>query len=127
VEILMSVVIGICFAAAVYLLLQSRLLQVLLGIALLGHAVNLLIFVSSGLSGLAVPIVPHGEEVLPATSVDPLPQALILTAIVIGFGLLGFALALTYRTYRELGHDDIDRMLNTDRLDEPQPAAEVSA
>lgn len=119
----MSVVIGVCFAAAVYLLLQSRLLQVLLGIALLGHAVNLLIFVSSGLSGQAVPIVPHGETVLPATSADPLPQALILTAIVIGFGLLGFALALTYRTYRELGHDDIDRMHNTDRLDEPEPAA----
>ncbi|MFW5829936.1 MAG: NADH-quinone oxidoreductase subunit K [Planctomycetota bacterium] len=114
----MSVVIGVCFAAAVFLLLQHRLLQVLLGIALLSHAVNLLILVGGGLGGTAVPIVPPGETVLDPAAADPLPQALILTAIVISFGLLGFALALAWRCVAVLGHDDTDRLRNTDRLDE---------
>lgn len=117
-ESLMSLVIGTCFAAAVYLMLQGRLLQVLLGIALLSHAVNLLILVASGLHGESVPIIAEDQTVLSSAAADPLPQALILTAIVIGFGLLGFALALAYRCLVVLGHDDIDRLRNTDRLDE---------
>lgn len=114
----MSIAIGICYASAVYLLLQRRLLQVLLGIALLGHATNLLILVASGLRGTEVPIIAEGAATLSAHAADPLPQAFILTAIVIGFALLGFALALAYRCMRVLGHDDIDELNNTDRLDE---------
>lgn len=116
-ELLMSIVIGVCYAAAVFLLLQKRLLQVILGIALLGHATNLLIFVAAGLHGKSLPIIPEGAEVLPSTAVDPLPQALILTAIVIGLALFGFSLALAYRCVAVLGHEDIDRLTHTDRLD----------
>ena len=116
-EILMSIVIGVCYASAVFLLLQKRLLQVLLGIALLSHAINLLIFVAAGLHGTSLPIIPEGKEILPSTAVDPLLQALILTSIVIGLALFGFALALAYRCMAVLGHDDIDQLTNTDRLD----------
>jgi multicomponent Na+:H+ antiporter subunit C len=118
-ELIMSLVIGVCYASAVFLLLQKRLLQIVLGIALLGHATNLLIFVAAGLHGSTVPIIPNGAEGLPPTAVDPLPQALILTAIVIGLALFGFSLALAYRCVAVLGHDDIDQLTNTDRLDDP--------
>ena len=114
----MSIVIGVCYATAVFLLLQKRLLQVILGISLLGHATNLLIFVAAGLHGTSLPIIPEGAEALPATAVDPLPQALILTAIVIGLALFGFSLALAYRCVAVLGHDDIDQLTYTDRLDD---------
>ncbi len=118
-EIIMSLVIGVFYACAVFLLLQKRLLQIVLGIALLGHATNLLIFVAAGLHGSSVPIIPKGAEVLPSTAVDPLPQALILTAIVIGLALFGFSLALAYRCVAVLGHDDIDQITHTDSLDDP--------
>jgi len=114
----MSLVIGVCYAAAVFLLLQKRLIQIILGIALLGHATNLLIFVAAGLNGNSLPIIPTGMEVLPVTAVDPLPQALILTAIVIGLALFGFSLALAYRCVAVLGHDDIDQITHTDSLDD---------
>ncbi|MCK5356398.1 MAG: NADH-quinone oxidoreductase subunit K [Methyloprofundus sp.] len=114
----MSIVIGVCYASAVFLLLQKRLLQIILGIALLGHASNLLIFVAAGLHGSSLPIIPNGADVLPPTAVDPLPQALILTAIVIGLALFGFSLALAYRCVAVLGHDDIDQITHTDSLDD---------
>ncbi len=123
----MSIVIGVCYASAVFLLLQKRLLQVLLGIALLGHATNLLIFVAAGLHGTSLPIIPEGAEVLPLTAVDPLPQALILTAIVIGFSLFGFSLALAYRCVAVLGHDDIDQLTHTDQLDDRDSASAEKA
>lgn len=115
----MSLVIGVCYAAAIFLLLQKRLIQIVLGIALLGHSTNLLIFVAAGLHGNTLPIIPTTMEVLPLTAVDPLPQALILTAIVIGLALFGFSLALAYRCVAVLGHDDIDQITHTDSLDEP--------
>ena len=118
-EIVMSLVIGVCYATAVFLLLQKRLLQIILGISLLGHATNLLIFVAAGLHGSSLPIIPNGAEVLPVTAVDPLLQALILTSIVIGLALFGFSLALAYRCVAVLGHDDIDQITHTDSLDVP--------
>ncbi len=123
-EIIMSIVIGVCYACAVFLLLQKRLLQIVLGIALLGHSTNLLIFVAAGLYGDSVPIIPKGAESLPLTAVDPLPQALILTAIVIGLALFGFSLALAYRCVVVLGHDDIDQIIHTDSLDDPVSTAD---
>lgn len=117
-EIIMSIVIGVCYASAIFLLLQKRLLQIIIGISLLGHATNLLIFVASGLHGSTLPIIAKGATTLPNTAVDPLPQALVLTAIVIGLALFGFSLALAYRCVAVLGHDDIDQITHTDSLDE---------
>lgn len=117
-EIIMSIVIGVCYASAIFLLLQKRLLQIILGISLLGHVTILLIFVVSGLHGSTLPIIAKGAQILPPSAVDPLPQALILTAIVIGLALFGFSLALAYRCVAVLGHDDIDQITHTDSLDE---------
>jgi len=123
-EIIMSIVIGVSYASAVFLLLQKRLLQIILGIALLGHATNLLIFVASGLHGTTLPIIGNEAKVLASTAVDPLPQALILTAIVIGLALFGFSLALAYRCVAVLGHDDVDQITHTDSLDESTSLSE---
>jgi len=123
-EIIMSIVIGVSYAAAVFLLLQKRLLQIILGISLLGHSTNLLIFVASGLHGSTLPIIANEATALASTAVDPLPQALILTAIVIGLALFGFSLALAYRCVAVLGHDDIDQITHTDSLDESTSLSE---
>ncbi len=122
-EIIMSIVIGVCYSTAVFLLLQKRLLQVILGISLLGHASNLLIFVAAGLHGSSLPIIAKGADVLSESAVDPLPQALILTAIVIGLALFGFSLALAYRCVAVLGHDNIEQLTHTDSLDDTQSVA----
>ncbi|MBU2610130.1 MAG: Na+/H+ antiporter subunit C [Chloroflexi bacterium] len=112
-EILLAILVGGLYAAGVYMLLRRSLVKILIGLALLGHAANLLIFTSAGLTRGQPPVIAASETVLSAPYADPLPQALVLTAIVIGFGLTAFALALTYRVYKIVGTDDLDRMRGT--------------
>lgn len=114
-ELILAITIGILFAAAAYLLLRRSVVKTILGIALLSQAVNLLILTSSGLRSGAVAFVPPGAENLPSDSADPLPQALILTAIVIAFGLLAFTLAMVQRVDATVGTDDLDEMNGTDQ------------
>ena len=109
-EILLAVVIGILYASAIYLLLRRSLVKLLIGLALLTHATNLLIFTAAGLSHGGPPVIGADADVLAAGSADPLPQALILTAIVISLGVMAFALALASRVYRVTGSDDLDRL-----------------
>lgn len=106
----MSVVVGGLFAFGLYLMLQRGVLNVLIGLSLIGHAANLAIFVAAGARVAPAPLVPAGAEVPPPGHADPLPQALILTAIVIGFGVLGFALALARRASEALDDDDLDAL-----------------
>lgn len=87
---------AVMYAAGVYVLLERSLTRVLIGFMLVGNATNLLILIMSGRAGLP-PIV--GDGVDPAEFADPLPQALILTAIVINFGVTAFLLALIYRSW----------------------------
>lgn len=94
--VVLPVVIGGLYAAGVYLLLDRSLTRVLLGFLLLGNATNLLLLSAGGPAGLA-PILGYAE---PGEMSDPLPQALILTAIVITFGIASFLLALIYRSWR---------------------------
>jgi multicomponent Na+:H+ antiporter subunit C len=109
-ETILSLLTGLLVALGVYLLLRRSLVQVLLGIMFLSHAANLVIFVSGGLRRDVAPMI-DAQGGLPAGSyADPLPQALILTAIVIGFGLLAFALALVMRAQAKLGTDDVDQL-----------------
>jgi multicomponent Na+:H+ antiporter subunit C len=115
-ETLFAIVIGMFFAAAVYLMLSKYSVRILLGVAVLGNAVNLLLFTSGRLTREVPPIIPAGMETLPPETANPLPQALILTAIVISFSFFAFLLVLTYRAYQELGTDDTDEM----RLAEPR-------
>ncbi len=117
-EIALAILIGMFFAVSIYLLLSRAIIRMLLGISIFGNAVNLLIFTAGRLTKETPPIVPMGEEILLEPFANPLPQALILTAIVIGFALFTFLLVLGYRAYQELDADDTDTM----RIAEPERA-----
>ena len=111
---LAAVLVGVLFAGGIYLLLSRNMIRMLLGLAMLGHAANLLIFVAGGLTRGRAPIV--GEHVPPPGAVaDPIPQALILTAIVIGFGVFAFALILVRRSVLLTGSEDVDDLTSTER------------
>ena len=112
--LLLALAIGVLYAAGTYLLLRRSAVRVVFGLALLGHAANLLIFTAGRLVREGPPIVPPGALAPPVPSADPLPQALILTAIVIGFGVLAFLLALVERTHQVVPTDDVDELKGTD-------------
>ena len=96
VSLVLIVVMGVLFACGVYAMLERSLTRVLIGFLLVGNAVNILIYLMSGTPGLA-PIL--GEGVDPDEISDPLPQAFVLTAIVINLGITAFMLALIYRSW----------------------------
>ncbi|GAB2510165.1 Na+/H+ antiporter subunit C [Microbulbifer agarilyticus] len=116
-ESALVLVIGVMVAAGVYLMLAANLLCYLFGLILLSNAANLVIFVAGRLTRAVPPLIPKGQEAPLEPVANALPQAMILTAIVIGFGLLAFTLALVVACYRELGTIDSDHM----RLAEPPP------
>jgi multicomponent Na+:H+ antiporter subunit C len=120
---LLAPMVGVLFAAGAYLLLQRSLGQIIIGLALLSNGVNLLLFVSAGVSRDGAPLIQRGELELAAGGADPLPQALVLTAIVIGFGVLAFFIALAYRAYRVVGDDSTNLLNTSDRIEDP-PATE---
>jgi multicomponent Na+:H+ antiporter subunit C len=109
-EGLLAVASGVLYAAGIYLLLRRRLGQLIIGLGLLSNGTNLLIFTAGGLTRARPPVVPEGAERLTAPYADPVPQALILTAIVIGFGVLAFSLVLAYRVHATVGTDDVDEV-----------------
>lgn len=109
-ELGLAFVIGGLFAMGFYMLLRRSLVKLLFGIMLLGNAANLLIFAAAGLARGGVPIVPEGAETLAGPAADPLPQAFVLTAIVIGFGVLAFAIVLVRQAFWTLGSDDLDEL-----------------
>jgi multicomponent Na+:H+ antiporter subunit C len=107
---------GALYACALYMMMRRSMIKLIVGIALLSHASNLLLFTVSGVQRGNPPLLgDHGAPVSEGPTADPLPQALILTAIVISFGILAFALALIQRTYESVGSDDLDEMRTTDR------------
>ena len=113
-DIVLAITVGGLYAAGIYMMLRRSFAKLLIGLGLLSHAANILIFTAGGLVQGRVPVVP-AREMKPLTLVaDPLPQALILTAIVISFAVLAFALVLIYRTYQTLGTDDLDQLKATD-------------
>ncbi len=124
-EVLLALLVGWLFAAAVYLMLSRSLTRYLFGLVLIGNAANLVIFASGRLTRGEPALVPDGLAAPAATVANALPQALILTAIVIGFGLLAFAFVLAYRAHEELGTVDTDAMRIAEPIDEDKavPAA----
>jgi multicomponent Na+:H+ antiporter subunit C len=102
------------------MMLSRSLIRMLLGMTLLGNAVNLVIFIAGRLTRAVPPIVVSGDVPLPG-SANPLPQALILTAIVIGFAMFVFLLVLAYRAYEALEVDDTDAMRLAEPRGEPRP------
>jgi multicomponent Na+:H+ antiporter subunit C len=114
-ELVMAIVVGALFAAGLYTLLRRSIVRIAIGLVLLGHAANLLIFTAARLTRYEAPIIPPEAEAAAQTVADPLPQAMILTAIVISFGVLVFALVLIQRVYTAVGTDDVDSLTTTDR------------
>ncbi len=113
-HVLLAVVVGVLYAAGLYMMLRRSIIKLLIGLALIGHASNLLIFISAGLLRGSPPLVPPGEERLELVHTDPLPPALILTAIVISFAIVSFACVLVKRAYQEVGSDDLHQMRSTE-------------
>ena len=110
-EIILALVSGLLFVCSFYLMMRRNLLRFIIGLIILSNAVNLLIFTMGRLTPGQPPLVPHyGAEVPPVPYANPLPQALILTAIVISFGLLAFTLVLVYRNYTVGGTIDADEL-----------------
>jgi multicomponent Na+:H+ antiporter subunit C len=107
-ELLLAVASGVLYAAGIYLMLRRRLAQLIIGLGLLSNGTNLLIFTAGGLTRGRPPVIPEGAVALEPPYADPVPQALVLTAIVIGFGLLAFSLVLAHRVHEAAGSDDVD-------------------
>ena len=107
-EIIVSVAIGVLAGSGVWLLLRSRTFQVAIGLALLSYAVNLFIFAAGRLRIGAAPIVAAGTAADPAAYADPLPQALVLTAIVIGFATTALLLVVLLAARGFTGTDHVD-------------------
>jgi len=103
-EFLVASAIGVLVAAGIYLALRARTFQVVLGLTLLSYAVNLFLFASGRLTLGGAPIWQKGVT----GYADPLPQALVLTAIVITFGMTAFVVALALRSFLETGTDQVD-------------------
>ncbi|MCX7712167.1 MAG: NADH-quinone oxidoreductase subunit K [Chthoniobacterales bacterium] len=120
-ENLLAITIGAIYAFSFYLLLRRSLVKVILGVLLFGQGVNLLIFTAAGLTPDRGAFLKEDGSLQPPYA-DPLPQALILTAIVIGFGVLAFTLAMMHRLHRETGTDDLDE-LRSDEFDDPDKPA----
>jgi multicomponent Na+:H+ antiporter subunit C len=114
-SLLLIITIGLGVSASIYLMLARDLFRLLLGLTMLGSLTNLLLFMSGRPGSLLAPVIERGAEALPAGFTNPLPQALTLTAIVIGFALLAFALVLGARVAQ--GNALTDRL----RASEPVP------
>lgn len=109
--------ISLAVAAGVWLVLSRDMFRLIVGLAVLGSATNLIVFTAGRPGSLIPPLIEAGSAQLPAMAANPLPQALVLTAIVIGFALLCFALVLGAFIARRSGQHSVDR------LDAAEPVA----
>jgi multicomponent Na+:H+ antiporter subunit C len=116
-ETFLAVAIGVLYAGGVYMMLRRSMVKLIIGLILISHASNLLIFTVGGLTRGRPPLVSNAQEVTTAVPAyaDPVPQALILTAIVISFGVLAFLVVLVHRAYQSTGTDDMDDLTGPDR------------
>jgi multicomponent Na+:H+ antiporter subunit C len=119
-EVMLAVLAGLLVAGGAYLMMSGRTLPYLFGLTMISNAANVLIFGSGRLTFGKPPLVPDGAKTVEGVA-NALPQALILTAIVISFSFFAFLLVLTYRAYQELGTDDTDEMRLAEPRQEPLP------
>ncbi|MCF3932801.1 NADH-quinone oxidoreductase subunit K [Acuticoccus sp. M5D2P5] len=118
-NLVFSLAIAAIMGAGIYLVLSRNVMRIIFGVSLMSAGTNLLIFLAGGLQEIAPPVIEKGEEVLGTASANPLPQALILTAIVIGFSLVAFAAALALQVYRSDGTIDTREMTAAEDLGTP--------
>ncbi len=121
-EALLAITVGAMTAAGVYLMLSWNMMRFLFGLVVIGNAANLAILTVGRHYGPAPPLVPDGQTAPAELVANALPQALILTAIVISFGILAFTVVLLYRAYEEMGTISGDDM----RVAEPRPQPDQS-
>jgi multicomponent K+:H+ antiporter subunit C len=107
-SLLLALGVGVLAGTGVYLLLRARSFDTIVGLTLLSYAVNLFIFLMGRVKVGAPPIVRKGVAATLANYADPLPQALVLTAIVISFGMTALLLAIALRARAETGSDHVD-------------------
>jgi len=113
-EFLLAILVGVLYTAGVYMLLRRSVLKFIIGIIFLSNATNLLVFLAAGLiPGEPVFLDPAAGSTLQELA-DPLPQALVLTAVVIGFGIVVYLLAVKYRLFHETRTDDLDQLKPTE-------------
>lgn len=115
-EAAFAALVALFYAVSIYMMLSRHIIRILLGIAIFGNAVNMTIFAAGRILREIPPIIPAGASIIEGAVANPLPQALILTAIVISFSFFAFLLVLAYRAYEELGTDDTEEM----RVAEPR-------
>ena len=115
--LLVMITVSLCISAGVLLILSRDAFRIVVGFAVLGSAVNLIVFLAGRPSNLVPPVIPKGGDAMAEGAAGPLPQALVLTAIVIGFALLCFSLVLAARVSRDHGHSDVARQ----QASEPPP------
>ena len=99
---ILAILIGTLFGGGIFMLMCRAPVKLIIGLVLLSNAINLLIFVAAGMTRGKPPLIPPEASTLTGAVADPLPQALILTAIVISFGVLAFALVLFSRNFKAL-------------------------
>jgi len=119
-ELLLTALVGVLMASSVWLMLSRDLVKFLFGLILISNVANLVIFLVGGLT-LGEPAL-IGDAPESETYANALPQALVLTAIVIGFGLVSFTLILALRAWQALGTTDVDEMGLAERRDGPPPS-----
>lgn len=107
-ETVLAILVGFMYAAGIYLILRRSLVKLIVGLIILGNGANLLIFLLGGITRGNPPVIGDSDTILSSGFADPLPQALILTAIVISFGLQAFAMVLLQREYIQGGVEDLD-------------------
>ncbi len=115
-ELILVFVIGTLYTGGLYLMMRQSFVKVILGLILLGHAANLLIFLVGRITS-GRPAFINADGTITEPFADPLPQALILTAIVIGFGVQAFAIVLFKRAYQTSSTDNLDEMKSTDETE----------
>lgn len=116
-DLIFAIAVGLLFAASLYLILHRHLFKLIVGIMVFGLASNLYVFAIGRLTREKSAIIPGNADAAIEPFADPVPQALILTAIVIGFGLQAFAIVLVKRLHQASGTEDIDKFNNTDKID----------
>ena len=109
-EVALAPLVGLLTAVSLWLMLSGDLVRLVFGLALISNAVNLAIFAAGRLTYAAPPLTPEGAAAPPEAVANALPQALILTAIVISFGLFAFVLALVLRAWRTFGTAEADAL-----------------
>ena len=113
-ETLMAITTGFLYAGGLYMMMRRSIVKLIIGLALLSHAANLLIFLMGRLIKARPPLIPEGSKIVVQAVTDPVPQALILTAIVIGFAVQAFAVVLIRRVHQVVKTDDLDQLQSTE-------------